>query len=70
MVSACRWKSADVSIASFFLVPNALTALGILTNFAAGDLRARAEEKLLTEAFGDRYRTYMARTKRWIPGVY
>ncbi|GDX83337.1 farnesyl cysteine carboxyl-methyltransferase [Deltaproteobacteria bacterium] len=59
-----------LSIGSFFLVPNALTALGIVTNFLAGDLRARAEERLLIEAFGERYRTYMARTKRWIPGVF
>lgn len=57
-------------LASFFLVPNACTAAGILTTFLTGDLRARAEEKLLLGAFGERYAKLMATTKRFIPGVY
>ncbi len=32
--------------------------------------RIRVEEAALTNHFGDRYRTYAARTKRLIPGVY
>jgi len=36
----------------------------------AGDLRARAEEALLTSAFGTTYEAYRARTWRFIPGVY
>jgi protein-S-isoprenylcysteine O-methyltransferase Ste14 len=35
-----------------------------------GDLRARAEEALLVEAFGDRYREYRAHTRRFLPGIY
>lgn len=57
-------------IASFFLVPNASTAAGVLTTFLTGDLRARAEEQLLLGAFGERYAKLMATTKRFIPGVY
>jgi protein-S-isoprenylcysteine O-methyltransferase Ste14 len=35
-----------------------------------GDLRARAEETVLLAVFGDRYREYQRRVKRFIPGVY
>jgi protein-S-isoprenylcysteine O-methyltransferase Ste14 len=41
----------------------ALVALG-------GQLRARAEEQVLIASFGDAYRAYMARTKRFVPFVY
>jgi protein-S-isoprenylcysteine O-methyltransferase Ste14 len=34
------------------------------------DLRGRAEEKLLSKTFGDAYRDYLAKTKRFVPGVY
>lgn len=47
----------------FELAAVALLALG-------GDLRARAEEKLLRQAFGEPYRALMARTKRFVPGIY
>jgi len=59
-----------LTFASFLLVPNLLTAIGVITNFLAGDVRARTEEKLLAGVFGDRYSTYMTRTKRFLPGVY
>ena len=59
-----------LTVASFLLVPNVLTALGVVANFAAGDVRARTEEKLLLAAFGERYATYMQRTKRFVPGIY
>lgn len=46
----------------------------IWTGFAliaiGSDLRARSEEKLLERAFGEKYREYSARTKRFLPGVY
>jgi protein-S-isoprenylcysteine O-methyltransferase Ste14 len=35
-----------------------------------GDLRSRAEEKLLTEVFGADYVAYMKRTWRMVPGIY
>jgi protein-S-isoprenylcysteine O-methyltransferase Ste14 len=55
---------------SFLLVPNASTLVGLLTTVLTGDVRARAEEKLLVGAFGDRYLAYMQRTKRFFPGIY
>jgi len=59
-----------LTVANFLLVPNLISLLGIVANFFAGDLRARAEERLLIGVFGDRYRSYMARTKRFLPGIY
>jgi protein-S-isoprenylcysteine O-methyltransferase Ste14 len=35
-----------------------------------GDLRARAEEKVLDASFGEPYREYRARVKRFVPGIY
>jgi protein-S-isoprenylcysteine O-methyltransferase len=40
---------------------------GVLIAFG---YRMHVEERALTEAFGDRYRQYMQRTARLIPGVY
>ncbi len=34
------------------------------------DLRARAEETVLEQAFGPSYHEYCARTRRFIPGIY
>lgn len=34
------------------------------------DLRARAEERVLRQAFGDRYLRYCRATSRFVPGVY
>jgi protein-S-isoprenylcysteine O-methyltransferase Ste14 len=34
------------------------------------DLRVREDEARLTQLFGDAYRDYCRRVKRWIPGVY
>jgi len=38
--------------------------------FAGFSYRIAVEESALTEHFGDRYRDYMRRTKRLIPGIY
>lgn len=51
-------------------VPNAWTAAGFLLGVLVGELRARAEEGLLLERFGDEYRRYAAKVKRRLPGVY
>jgi protein-S-isoprenylcysteine O-methyltransferase Ste14 len=34
------------------------------------DRRAREDEARLVRLFGDDYRAYCGRVKRWIPGVY
>jgi protein-S-isoprenylcysteine O-methyltransferase Ste14 len=45
--------------------PSYLAALAILIAFRIG-----AEERMMLETFGEEYTTYMARTKRFVPGVW
>jgi protein-S-isoprenylcysteine O-methyltransferase Ste14 len=51
-------------------VPALLTWLAVAAMAVGGDLRARAEEKLLVTAFGGSYTEFMSRTSRFIPGLY
>src|SRR5262249_19518875 len=51
-------------------VPAPIVWAGCVVMAVGSDLRARAEEKLLTGAFGPAYRDYVARSRRFIPGVY
>lgn len=51
-------------------IPNVLVWASVVLMVIGGDLRGRAEERLLTHAFGDTYRAYCARTRRFLPGVY
>jgi protein-S-isoprenylcysteine O-methyltransferase Ste14 len=44
--------------------------LAALLLVIGGDFRARLEEKVLLAAFKDRYRHYMHRVRRMVPGVY
>ena len=46
-------------------------AAGVLVVHAAWfELRVREDESRLADRFGDSYRDYCRRVKRWIPGVY
>jgi protein-S-isoprenylcysteine O-methyltransferase Ste14 len=51
-------------------MPTTLTIVAVFAMVLGGDLRARAEEPLLEQAFGDSYRAYRRHTKRFIPGLY
>jgi protein-S-isoprenylcysteine O-methyltransferase Ste14 len=51
-------------------VPTAIVWTAVVLMAIGSDLRARAEEKLLGQAFGPSYREYCARTKRFVPGIY
>jgi protein-S-isoprenylcysteine O-methyltransferase Ste14 len=51
-------------------MPNLLTWLGFGLMVLGSDLRGRAEEALLRQAFGRRYAAYCARTRRLLPGIY
>ena len=51
-------------------VPTAIVWAGFVWMAIGGDLRARAEEALLTQAFGSSYQDYCARTRRFVPGLY
>ena len=44
--------------------------LGVVLMAIGGALRARAEEPLLEQMFGDAYREYRGRTWRFVPGIY
>lgn len=61
---------------NLFAIGSAVWDPTLLTWIAAGfmvlgsDLRGRAEERLLTGAFGDTYTAYASRTARFIPGLY
>jgi len=51
-------------------IPTEILWASLLLVFVGGDLRARAEEKLLTQVFGDTYSVYCNRTSRFLPGIY
>ena len=51
-------------------VPTITIWLGAALVVVGGELRARAEERVLTKVFGSKYEEYCSRTRRFIPGVY
>ena len=51
-------------------VPTTIVWVAFVLVAVGSDLRARAEEALLERAFGPSYREYMARTWRFVPGIY
>lgn len=59
-----------LAIGSALWAPTATIWVGAALMVLGSDLRARAEERLLVEGFGDRYREYMAKTSRFVPGIY
>jgi protein-S-isoprenylcysteine O-methyltransferase Ste14 len=59
------------SVGQALAVPNWVAGPSYLISFAIlFAFRIRAEEQMMVEAFGDEYVTYMARTKRLLPGVW
>lgn len=51
-------------------LPTPASAVAFVLMAISGDWRARREEALLLEVFGDAYRDYCQRVRRFIPGVY
>jgi protein-S-isoprenylcysteine O-methyltransferase Ste14 len=51
-------------------IPTPLTWIAAGLMLLGSDLRGRAEERVLSEAFGESYHVYCVRTKRFIPGLY
>lgn len=58
------------AVSTFLWVPSWPVLAALLLVVIGSDLRARAEERLLLEAFGDRYRVFMRRRRRFLPFVY
>ncbi len=58
------------ALGSAVWVPHPIVWVAFVLMLVGSDLRARAEERLLTHAFGEAYTTYCARTARFVPGVY
>jgi len=59
-----------LAIGTAIWVTTPAVLVGTTLVIAGGDIRARAEEKILLQAFGERYRDYMKRARRLIPGLY
>lgn len=59
-----------LALGSAIWIPSTALGIGTLLMVVGSDLRARAEEKVLREVFGQAYRDYARRTRRFIPGVY
>ena len=59
-----------LALGSAIWVPSALVWGAFVLMTMGSDLRARAEEKVLKQAFGRAYDEYCAHTRRFIPGIY
>lgn len=59
-----------LGLGSALWAPTVWTGTVAALLWVVGDLRARGEERLLTDTFGDRYRGYLAGTSRLLPWVY
>ena len=61
---------ALLALGSAIWAPTPIVWAGFVLIAIGSDLRGRSEEKLLVQAFGDRYVEYCKHAKRFIPGVY
>jgi protein-S-isoprenylcysteine O-methyltransferase Ste14 len=59
-----------LALGSAIWIPTPLLWIGLVLMILGSDLRARAEENILEQAFGPVYRDYCARTRRFLPGIY
>lgn len=59
-----------LGIGSALWAPTAATWFVAALLWVIGDLRARGEERLLEDTFGERYRRYQAGTSRIVPWLY
>ena len=59
-----------LALGSALWVPTAIVWAAFVLMAIGSDLRARAEEILLKQAFDPAYGEYCARTRRFVPGIY
>ncbi len=59
-----------LALGSAIWAPTPTLWIAVLLMAIGSDLRGRAEERILEDAFGDSYREYFRRTRRFVPYVY
>ena len=59
-----------LALGSAIWIPSILLWIAVILMVVGSDLRARAEERLLEDAFGEAYRSYCRGTSRFVPYVY
>jgi len=59
-----------LALGSALWVPTAIVWAAFVLMAIGSDLRGRAEETLLRQAFDPSYSEYCARTRRFVPGIY
>ena len=59
-----------LALGSAIWVPTPILWIAAVLMAVGSDLRGRAEERILEDAFGDSYRDYRRRTARFLPGIY
>jgi protein-S-isoprenylcysteine O-methyltransferase Ste14 len=59
-----------LALGTFLWIPTPWVLVAFVGVVLTSERRARAEERLLEETFGERYRAYLGRVRRWLPGLY
>jgi protein-S-isoprenylcysteine O-methyltransferase Ste14 len=59
-----------LAIGSAIWIPTTTVWIAVALMCIGSDVRARVEEGVLRETFGEEYRAYAARTRRFIPSIY
>jgi protein-S-isoprenylcysteine O-methyltransferase Ste14 len=59
-----------LALGSAIYIPSVLLWISVVLMVIGSDLRGRAEERILADAFGEAYRSYSRGTSRFVPYVY